>query len=124
MENNLEFKTSLPLFPYQIKGAEFLHRIGSGLLGDEVGLGKTLQALAVIESTDSKKNLVVCPKILTYQWQAEIKKFLPERKNVIVIDGNKNERKEQFNQARSLEELILIIGYETMRIDLEELQKF
>src|SRR3990167_4097603 len=109
-----DFKTSLPLFPYQIKGAEFLHRIGSGLLGDEVGLGKTLQALAVIESTDSKKNLVVCPKILTYQWQAEIKKFLPERKNVIVIDGNKNERKEQFNQARSLEELILIIGYETM----------
>src|SRR3990167_2740245 len=59
--SDVEFETSLPLFPYQKVGAAFLKRIGSGLLGDEVGLGKTIQTLAVCESTGAGKVLVFTP---------------------------------------------------------------
>src|SRR3990167_3023384 len=91
MKNNLEFKTSLPLFPYQLKGAEFLHRIGSGLLGDEMGLGKSVQALAVCELADAKKVLIFCPSSIKWQWKEEIEKFMPDS-SVVVIEGVPRER--------------------------------
>ena len=91
MENNLDFKTSLPLFPYQLKGAEFLHRIGSGLLGDEMGLGKSVQALAVCERADAKKVLIFCPSSIKWQWKEEIEKFMPGS-SVAVIKGVPKER--------------------------------
>ena len=33
------------LYPYQKIGADFLARLGSALLADDVGVGKTLQAI-------------------------------------------------------------------------------
>ena len=88
-----DFKTSLPLFPYQIKGAEFLHNIGSGLLGDSPGVGKTLQVIALAEHTKAEKILVFCPAVLKHQWANELKIFVPHRTSV-VIEGTKKERAE------------------------------
>ena len=90
---NSTFKTTLPLFPYQVKGAEFLHRIGSGLLGDSPGVGKTLQVIALAEHTQAEKILVFCPAVLKHQWANELKIFVPHRTSV-VIEGTKKERAE------------------------------
>lgn len=87
----VDFNSLLPLFNYQKTGVEFLLKKGSALLADEVGLGKTVQTLAFIEQTKPKNVLVLCPAILKYQWQEEIKRFLPDFKTG-VVDGAAGER--------------------------------
>lgn len=107
--DSADFSTELPLLPYQRAGAEFLLEAGSAVLGDDVGLGKTIQTLAVIEARpEVKKVLVFCPAVLKYQWQAEIVKFLGQEftdnlgnttknhKFVQVIDGNGAQRARQW----------------------------
>lgn len=86
-----EFESSLPLFPYQKVGSAFLWKIGSGLLGDSPGTGKTLQVMALAEKAGAEKILVFCPAVLKHQWKNEIEKFVPHRK-AIVIEGTKTER--------------------------------
>ena len=85
--------TELPLFEFQKKGVEFLHQIGSGLLGDSPGVGKTLQVIALAEHTKAEKILVFCPAVLKHQWKNELKIFVPHRTSV-VIEGTKKERAE------------------------------
>jgi SNF2 family DNA or RNA helicase len=99
-QKDAKFESPLPLFPYQRAGAAFLTYSGSALLGDDMGLGKTIQALAVVEKSMSptKWVLVICPSALKYQWQSEIKKFLPKFPTY-VIDGDKEERSEQWGHV-------------------------
>lgn len=104
--DSAEFSTLLPLLPYQRAGAEFLTLAGSAVLGDGVGMGKTLQTLATIEARGEivKKVLVFCPAVLKYQWQNEIVKFLGSEfsdgvrryKFCQVIDGNGAQRAKQW----------------------------
>jgi hypothetical protein len=55
------------MFKYYYKG---------GILCDDVGLGKTLSMISLIEqSGDPLPTLVLCPRRLTGQWIAEIKKY-------------------------------------------------
>lgn len=46
-----------------------------GLLGDEMGMGKTIQAVSLIMSDYpvGKPSLVVVPPVALMQWQSEIK---------------------------------------------------
>lgn len=57
------------LLPHQEIGAKFLRRKRFGLLYDEQGVGKTLQALAASEPP----LLVICPAYLMGQWVDEIR---------------------------------------------------
>src|SRR3990167_1873084 len=72
------FDTPLPLFPYQKVGASFLYKIGSGILGDDCGLGKSVQALAVCVKVEAKKILIFTPSAVKWQWEQEVKKFIPD----------------------------------------------
>ena len=56
------------LFPYQRDGVEWLVANQRGMLADECGLGKTLQALALIEAINARHALIVCPKTLVSEW--------------------------------------------------------
>lgn len=92
--DDVSFESPLPLLPYQRVGAGFITKIGgSGLIADEVGLGKTIQSLAVAEHLGVKKVLIFCPAVLKYQWESEIKKFMGKDTFVSVIDGDKEWRK-------------------------------
>ena len=63
-----ESKLTKTLFPFQKDGVEWLVEHPRGVLADECGLGKTLQALALIEATNAKHALIVCPKTLVSEW--------------------------------------------------------
>jgi SNF2 family DNA or RNA helicase len=91
-EKDTPFESSLPLFPYQKVGARFISTIGSGLIGDEPGMGKTVESLAVVEDSSAKSVLIFCPSAVKYQWAEEIKKFIPTDNSVMVVDGAKEER--------------------------------
>lgn len=48
-------------------------------IGDEQGLGKTVQALGVLEAADAYPAVVVAPAAVRLNWQREIRRWLPHR---------------------------------------------
>jgi SNF2 family DNA or RNA helicase len=58
--------------------AHYLHRRGGVLLGDVVGLGKTLMAIAIariFQEDDNSNTLVLCPPKLVPMWQWHIAQY-------------------------------------------------
>lgn len=68
-----------PPRPYQTVGAAFLARNRSGLIADDPGLGKTVQAIAgIIESEIRGPILVVAPKAAAMiTWPKELARWVP-----------------------------------------------
>src|SRR5258708_29322251 len=70
---------------YQLGGFQWmclLDELGwGGCLVDDMGLGKTLQTLSflqyLVESYPDETHLVACPTSLLYNWEGELKKFVP-----------------------------------------------
>lgn len=110
---------------YQKFGFKWFKTLAScgfgGILADEMGLGKTLQTIAFIESeTDTKDNLptlVIAPTSLVYNWKDEVEKFAPNLR-VLVISGDKKERKLKLKEARNYS--IVITSYPLIRRDIED----
>jgi SNF2 family DNA or RNA helicase len=75
-------------YPYQVIGIEWLttqKKLGlkGAILGDVMGLGKTLQAIGFITKNVNaglQNNLVICPATLIENWRKEIAKFSPKLK--------------------------------------------
>lgn len=72
------------LFPYQKAGVEYALRAKKTFIADEVGLGKTIQAIATMEVTGAFPVVVSAPPSLLLNWKREISKFAPHRKIAIV----------------------------------------
>jgi len=86
-----KYEGSLPLFDFQHKGAAFLKAMPCALLGDVPGLGKSIQTIAATEGDEQV--LIFCPASLKYNWEGEIKKWMPDIPfQILVIDGDKEER--------------------------------
>jgi SNF2 family DNA or RNA helicase len=85
-----DFKNNLSVepYPYQAVGIEWLItqqllRRDGVILGDMMGLGKTLQAIGLITynvDEGMSDNLIICPGTLIENWQREILKFSPSLK--------------------------------------------
>lgn len=58
--------------PYQNAGIRYGTEKGSVLIGDEPGLGKTVQALGIANETKARNILVVCPASIRLNWRREI----------------------------------------------------
>ena len=121
-----EFETPLPLYGFQRVCSAFMVKTGSCLNACGVGTGKTVMAIATIQKLKTEKNLIICPKSLIYQWgERELQKWDRNAK-VFIVYGNKRQRIRIYEEARrnSGGRFYLILGYETARTDIEELQKF
>lgn len=76
------------LFPYQKIGHKFLEiNNGVGIIADEPGLGKTIQAISYAAKY-SKNVLVICPASLKLNWQSEIKKFARNATTQVLNSGD------------------------------------
>jgi SNF2 family DNA or RNA helicase len=69
-------KLRLPPKDYQADGIRFAVEKRYSLNGDQMGLGKTCQALGAVAAVQAQKILVVCPSFLVFNWRDEILKFL------------------------------------------------
>ena len=58
--------------PYQLAGVEYIISRQHGLLGDEMGLGKSAQSIMVSNAIGAKRTLVVCPASLRLNWEREV----------------------------------------------------
>lgn len=70
---------SRKLKPFQLEGLNWMmqqekSKWKGGLLGDEMGMGKTIQAVSLLMSDYpvGKPSLVVVPPVALMQWQSEI----------------------------------------------------
>jgi SNF2 family DNA or RNA helicase len=66
------------LMPFQRAGVAYVTRAGGGvLIGDQMGLGKTVQALASLAALDARPAVIVCPASLKLNWRREAERWLP-----------------------------------------------
>ena len=62
------------LLPYQEVGVQFfVDNNGRGLLADQMGLGKTAQALSYVAQKKDQKIMVICPALVKGVWENETK---------------------------------------------------
>jgi SWI/SNF-related matrix-associated actin-dependent regulator 1 of chromatin subfamily A len=66
----------LTYLPYQKAGVEYALNTPSCLIADEPGLGKTIQALGLINEINPRRTLIVCPASLRINWRREAAKWL------------------------------------------------
>lgn len=112
---------------YQHFGFQWLKTLSSlemgGILADDMGLGKTLQIIALLaaekEEHGPEPSLVVAPSSLVYNWEAEVEKFAPNLKT-LVVSGNKAERREQIAQISGAD--LVITSYPLIRRDVDDYQ--
>jgi SWI/SNF-related matrix-associated actin-dependent regulator 1 of chromatin subfamily A len=78
-------------YPFQREGiAHFEVREGRALNGDDMGLGKSLQALGFIQlHRDKTPVIIVCPTSLKLNWERECYKWLPNP-STEILSGGKN----------------------------------
>lgn len=103
--------------------------IRGGLLADLMGLGKTLEALAIAgyfkQQGWIKNCLIVCPATLKTQWGQEIEKFTHEDYTIIKSGkGNKavQGRLDLYEEVRRTQPFYTIVNYELL-IQKERLGK-
>jgi len=84
---------SLQLYDYQRIGSEFLQSKNALILGDDLGLGKTAQAIDAVKTLHAKTIVVICPNTVKMVWEREIAKWSVDDK-VYVLTGSSKRRTE------------------------------
>ena len=78
----------LAYLPFQRGGIKFMIERSGTLLGDEMGLGKSVQSIGVINADSTIQSvLVVCPATLKLNWRNELKRWLVRKLSVGVQYG-------------------------------------
>jgi hypothetical protein len=104
------------LLPYQKEGIQFATFRKGAVIADELGLGKTVQAIGSAifkkEILGFTQTLIICPATLKNQWVEEIKKFTSE--DVLLIEGNPDEREQKYLSSKAY---FKVVSYETILRD-------
>lgn len=111
--------TQLPLFPYQRIGVGFMCAGKSVIVGDEPGLGKTIQTIATTTILGCEKILVFTFTSLKNTWKEEISRRDPNAK-IVIIRGDKKAREKLWN----LDAKYYILNYELSLHDLKIIKSF
>lgn len=85
MNETLKHNLKVTPYDYQQEGILFGLRKKRFLIGDEPGLGKTLQSIGVIDCAHAYPCLVICPSSLKINWQREFEKFADVK--ALVLDN-------------------------------------
>lgn len=114
-------------YAHQVEGIRMLARRTSFILGDDMGLGKSLQAMTIfaidVYRGWAKTMIVVCPTTLKGNWADEIEKF--SRFPYVLLEGSVNERLKQLLGFADIEgPKILIVNYEQVIAHQEILDSF
>jgi hypothetical protein len=131
---------------YQSEGLNWLNFLQNaglgGCLADDMGLGKTIQTLALLQhnkenlkpqiasegnneltlfgaSETKLTSLIIVPASLIYNWNNEIKRFVP---GMLAYSFKGNQRKKSASWFRNFD--IILSSYHTIRQDIEIMSSF
>ncbi len=78
---------TLQPYPFQVDAINFLERYGGrALLGDEMGIGKTIEALLYLKRhPELRPVVIVCPAVVKWKWQEEVTRWTGEE--AVVLSG-------------------------------------
>ncbi|MCB5944993.1 DEAD/DEAH box helicase [Acidocella sp. KAb 2-4] len=119
-----EFKAALR--PYQQHGVDWLQHLASyglgGFLADDMGLGKTAQTIAniCVEYAAGRLTapaLIVVPTSLVANWTAELAKFAPHLKVVVLHGLERHEKRERLDDVN-----VVVTTYTVLTRDIEEMK--
>ncbi len=98
----------------------YLHKTGlGGCLADDMGLGKTVQTislLATIHAAPGMPSLIILPKSLIFNWEAELAKFAPHLSVYSYYGGGR-----QWSKAGKAD--IILTTYTIVRNEIQQLRK-
>ena len=112
---------------YQLGGFQWmclLDEMGwGGCLADDMGLGKTLQTLSflrhLVDRYPDETHLVVCPTSLLYNWEGELKKFVPGLSWHMHYGAEREFDEKVFRQAR-----VILTSYGMVRSDIQHFSRW
>jgi SNF2 family DNA or RNA helicase len=113
------------LRPYQQQGINWLQHLRGndlgGLLADDMGLGKTAQTIAHIAIEEAagrmdRPALVVVPTSLVPNWTAELARFAPHLRVVVLHGLDRHQRRRELAGVH-----IVITTYTVLARDIEEM---
>lgn len=86
--NTIPTHNGLEYLPFQKDGIEWLILHKDALLADQMGLGKTIQAIGLINALPSiRKTLIICPASLKINWKNELLTWSARPFTVHVINS-------------------------------------
>ena len=102
-----QFPEGRELYPFQYVGVRFVELAGGrALIGDDMGVGKTIQALAYSAlHPENHPVLVVAPANVKYNWVKEYKTWLPN----LTVEAVKN------GKSPIPETDVVVINYDLMK---------
>ena len=99
--------------PFQGAGVKYIDSTnGRTLLADQMGLGKTIQALGWINLRTPSHVTVVCPASIVPVWKMEAVKWLVEDYTIRVLRGRGREC--EIIQDHGTERTLTIVGYDNV----------
>ena len=113
MQKELKHHLRVEPYPYQREGIIYGLDKKRLIIGDEPGLGKTLQSIGIVDTADAYPCLVICPSSLKINWQREFEKFTD--KSALVLD----------NAVRTTWPYLLSMGmHQVAVVNYESLRKY
>ena len=77
------------LYPFQVTGAHWLAVRRHAILADEMGVGKSAQAIGACDLIEAKRVLVICPPIARENWRREFDQWQCIRRSTGAIWGSR-----------------------------------
>lgn len=101
------------LYPFQRAAVSYVARVRRCIIADEMGTGKTVEALATLQYVGAFPALVISPASLKFYWKQEVSHWLPTR-SVAILDG-------QPSKLPAVD--LLIVNYAVLHKYLSQLEK-
>ncbi|KAJ5252504.1 hypothetical protein N7489_002914 [Penicillium chrysogenum] len=108
------------LKPFQLEGLNWMiaqekTQYKGGLLGDEMGMGKTIQAVSLIMSDFPQPDptLVIVPPVALMQWVSEIKEYTDGKLKVLVYH-NSDAKVKRLTPAEIRKYDVIMISYASL----------
>ena len=104
-------------YDFQKEGIAYAIEHKRCIMGDEQGLGKTVEAIGVLTVTQALPALVICPASLKLNWQRELKKF--GGLNAIILNDNNQRTWQRFFELKKADGRpcadVAIVNYESLK---------
>lgn len=114
------------LRPYQVQGYNWLNNLDrfnfGACLADDMGLGKTIQVLAFLLNQRKRVakniNLIVMPTSLIFNWKAEIERFAPSLKTLVIADVKNDDKLKKIENSE-----LILVTYSVLTLEVNFLKE-